>query len=380
MSTNLSSRPNEVLLKIFKYVMQSNAPLKTRLIARLAARKRSDKPSPTTSEQTTVKTPTTLEQNLLRAPFLGMLDAYPIDSTTEDTDSSIFDVICMHDLCEWFTNLEGKPRCLCMNSPWPEHQADHLKDWVLANGISHRFRRLAKEASFTAKVFIDPDDFDQLRSNPTTAAVLDRSQEIIVTLPCCTTPSPWLSLRRYQQFENLRVLVLRPKTHPRVGNLAHNIKPEQLSQDPAPEMIIKALRDIGVSRLNLRIDMIRSKSEAERLAQTVLIEKHIFPSLAWVAQQKSKRMEQIRNGLDHEPRRQPMISIESGRNSCIEMMNKQSDSDSKCYGSKLQDAKGGHWKVDKRGPIGSELSRKKNSRSKLWRTMVLMSWPWPRTP
>ena len=40
---------------------------------------------------------------------------------------------------------------------------------------------------------------------------------------------------------------------------------------------------------------------------------------------------------------------------CVTYMLKQSNTDSKCYGSKNKDTEGGYWKVDSVGLFGSEV-------------------------
>ncbi|KAL8885458.1 MAG: hypothetical protein Q9192_006642 [Flavoplaca navasiana] len=268
MSTNISTVPNEILRKILEYVMQRDAPVQASVLAHLAR--------------------------------LSCPDTYPSLSTVNATSKLIPSEPCTERFCKWFTKVQKQSRCLCNLKPLPKHQAEHLKDWVLANSVCRRFREWAKEAFFTAKVFvITHKDIDRLRSNPTTASVLNRSKEIIVALPNCTAPSPWLTLSRYQQFDNLRVLAVWPGKGSR--DIEFHMEAEQLSQNPAPEIFLKVLRDIDLGRADLRIDMIRSKDKKERLSQAALLEHHIFPSLHWVGRQKNKKLQEDEDGPDVTP-------------------------------------------------------------------------------
>ena len=261
MSANLSIIPNEILLKILNYVMQSDIPVQTALLARLADRSRSEKtPSPMTAASTLI----TVEQ-------------LPLE-------------YCPQPLCQWFTRVQHQSRCLCDLNPKKDHQVKHLKDWVLANGVSHRFRRLAKEAFFTAKVFvIKPKILAHLQASTTTSSLLEHSQRIIVPLPACSAESAWLTLPRYQQFTNLRVLAIWP------GTDRHNDFPDMLSgklkQEPASELIQTLLRDIGLERDNLRIDMIRSANDKWWHSEMIPIEKRVVPYLRWVGEQRKKQQQ-----------------------------------------------------------------------------------------
>lgn len=43
------------------------------------------------------------------------------------------------------------------------------------------------------------------------------------------------------------------------------------------------------------------------------------------------------------------------KDDCVSYMSKQSNEDSKCYGKKHKDTKGGYWNVDGVGLFGSEI-------------------------
>ncbi|KAL8978343.1 MAG: hypothetical protein Q9205_006048 [Flavoplaca limonia] len=259
MSSRFSPIPNEILIKILNYVMQSNTPVETAMLARLAKLSYPDKvPSPTLVASNTTK----------------LVPAKP----------------CAQPLCQWFTQVQHSSRCLCDLKPKKYHQAKHLKDWVLANGVSHRFRRLAKEAFFTAKVFvIKPKVLHQLQASATTSSLLKYSQRIVVPLPACSAESAWLTLPRYQQFTNLRVLAIWPGTDR--YNEFPNIVSGKLKQEPASELIQTLLRDIGLERDNLRIDMIRSANDEWWHSDMIPIETRVVPYLRWVGEQRKKKQQ-----------------------------------------------------------------------------------------
>ncbi|KAL8854502.1 MAG: hypothetical protein Q9221_000773 [Calogaya cf. arnoldii] len=261
MSTGILSLPDEMLLKILRYVMQSNTPIHTPNIAHLP------------------------RINLLKQHLIAIAIA-----SLKQFEAKT----CTQPLCKWFTLVHEKSRCLCFLGAMTEHQVSHLKDWVLANGISQRFQGLAKEAFFEAnkQVFIiTPKDLEQLQYPITTASTLHVIQRIVVPLPARGAASAWLRLPRYLQFNNLRVLAVWPdRMDPE--DYCFDFEARKLSQDPMPEAVRTLLKDIGLERADLRLDMIRSTDEEERIGQIHQLEARVFPALRWVGAQKKKRQQQ----------------------------------------------------------------------------------------
>ncbi|KAL9024143.1 MAG: hypothetical protein Q9180_007982 [Flavoplaca navasiana] len=206
---------------------------------------------------------------------------------------------CAERFCKWFTKVQKQSRCLCNLKPLPKDQSEQLKDWVLANGVCRRFREWAKEAFFTAKVFvITHKDIDRLLLTYYRIRAESKPRDHC-SLTKLHLPESLAYLSRYQPFDDLKVLALWPGKGPR--DIEFDMEAEQLSQNPAPEISLKGLRDIGLGRADLRIDMIRSKDKKERLSQAFLLEHHIFPTLHWVAEQKNKKLQQGEIGLDTTP-------------------------------------------------------------------------------
>ncbi|KAL8669838.1 MAG: hypothetical protein Q9168_005590 [Polycauliona sp. 1 TL-2023] len=267
MATSIPSIPNEVLHTILKYLMQSDSPVETSMYAKLARLSHPDLASPPSS-----------------------------DSSTTSTDHLAPCKPCTEDVCTWFSDVQAQSRCLCALKPWPEPQVEHLKDWTITNGVSHRFRALAKEAFFRTKTFvIAPNDIDRLCYNATTLSVLMSCRQVIVPLPNFTSPSPWLTLPRFQIFDNLRVLAIWPAMHHYSDTSGRG--PEKLSQDPAPEILLTVLKDIGLGRANLRIDIIRIENGAWPLSEALDLEARVFPVLRWMGEKKKKQQMDMDNNV-----------------------------------------------------------------------------------
>lgn len=183
MSSHSSPIPNEIYLKILNYVMQSSNPVRTLMFVRLAYLSRKVRPKNT------------------------------LLPSTAGTPSKLFRIEpCTQPLCDWFTSVQGQSRCLCsIKQLRKTHQAEHLKDWVLANGVSHRFRNLAAEVFFTNKLFvITPEILDQVRSYETT---------FITTRTMRTNHSTFASMQRCQCLAYLATLSA-IQSPPCLGHLA----------------------------------------------------------------------------------------------------------------------------------------------------------------
>lgn len=109
-----------------------------------------------------------------------------------------------------------------------------------------------------------------------------------VPLPACSAASAWLTLPRYQQFSNLRVLTLWPGRHP--GEDWPDLESRKLRQDPVPEVLQTRLKDIGLEKANLGLNMIRCVDRDEWRDQMIAIKAWVLPYLRWVgAQRKTKQ-------------------------------------------------------------------------------------------
>ncbi|KAL8995000.1 MAG: hypothetical protein Q9169_005176 [Polycauliona sp. 2 TL-2023] len=274
MSTTIASIPNEILQKIFGYVMHNDHPVPSTLLARLT---RSTHPdfTPKMSED-------------------GIAPTKP----------------ARQDLNEWFTMIGDLRRGLPYTSPMTKSRAEHLQDWILANGVSRHFRTWAKEAFFAVKVFIVPPKLmQQIRSHAgphveTTTMALALIRHIIAPLPAFSAASAWLTLPHYVEFCNLRSLAIWPARDP--GDLYPEFEKGGLRQDLMHEVVQTRLRDIGLQKPHLRLDMIRTVNEKEWRHQMIEIKARVLPYMRWVGEQRKKKQEQRKNGIDV---RQPAVEI-----------------------------------------------------------------------
>ena len=173
---------------------------------------------------------------------------------------------CTCSLCQWMSRVQGYACCLCSPYPCypciPPHQVGHLKDWVIANGVSKNFREVGKEAFFSSKTFIIPPlllrQLHQRRivglSPGDSTLLFQRCEHIIYPTRCSGSPSGLLSVLLYRYFERLKFFEIWP----------HINKTKQgwctsKSKSPPPEWIPKHLGNmfenlaITVDKVNCRV-------------------------------------------------------------------------------------------------------------------------------
>ncbi|KAL8911285.1 MAG: hypothetical protein Q9171_003532 [Xanthocarpia ochracea] len=215
-------------------------------------------------------------------------------------------ISCHKKLCHWLSAVQGHSLCTC-DSPkpqsqqmrplptlFPPSQAPHLKDWVLANSISHRFRIYAKEKFFSEKEFsIPPALFKRLYekqikcfSPENTNLLLNHTRHIIIPLPACSAASAFLALPRYwKHFEHLRVLDLWPG---RRGETCPNFTAGLIKREAASEELTDLLRQVGLGGDHVvRVNMIRPVHEAEWRQEVRHMEVDVFPYLRWAGKHKA---------------------------------------------------------------------------------------------
>ncbi|KAL8857195.1 MAG: hypothetical protein Q9178_006250 [Gyalolechia marmorata] len=215
-------------------------------------------------------------------------------------------ISCRKKLCQWLSTVQGHSLCTCdspkpqkeqlrpLPTPFPPSQAEHLKDWVLANSISRRVRVYAKSAFFSEKNFsIPPALFKRLYENQikcftseNTHLLLKHTRHIIIPLPACGAASAFIALPRYwKHFEHLRVLDLWPG---RRGETCPEFTNGLLKREAASEELTDLLRRVGLGGNHVvRVDMIRPIDEAEWRAEVGCLEFDVFPYLRWAGKRKA---------------------------------------------------------------------------------------------
>lgn len=192
---------------------------------------------------------------------------------------------CRLPICDWLTTVQCRHFCVyeLFGAGFPLHQAGNIQDWVLANGVSHRFRTWAKEAFFSEKVFtIEPSLLRRLKegeiksfSTEDTQLLFKHASHILAHFP---TIDGFRTLPRYHHFKNLRSLVLLPPSLSEeffYEKEAHR----ELVQEPIPDELGILLRDIGLEIGGVRVEIIRSEDSDRWGRQLARIKRHVYPNL-----------------------------------------------------------------------------------------------------